>query len=168
MCALFVLVSCVILCRRGLLRGLDFVQTRYGGALAVPLFTFLAQSRSGYIVGVDRGTGNFNRQSPEDRIRIVSGRYDFATKLMIQVGTDPLSHISLDPDLVALHLCLGKYPNREKLQLVLVSLYMVLWQNWLHIHLSHVFEYRGTMQVVKARLQSLLKIPISQLVEMSQ
>lgn len=112
----------MVLCRRCLLRGLCLVQTRYGGALAIPIFIFLARSRNLSIVGVDRGVGNFNRQSAEDRIRIMSGRYDYSTKLLIQVSTLPLSCPSLGPDLVAMHLYLGKCPSRKILELTLFIL----------------------------------------------
>ena len=88
-------LQCLLLCQ-------GFVQTRYGGALAVPLFIVLAQNRNVRIEGVDRGVPNFKRQSAEDRIRIMGGRYDYTTKLMIQVSTIPLFHISLDPELVAM------------------------------------------------------------------
>ena len=71
------------------------LQTRYGGALAIPLFIALAQNRSLNIVGVDRGVGSFQRKPAEDRIRIVSGRYDCTNKLMIQVSSLPLSRTLL-------------------------------------------------------------------------
>lgn len=74
---------------------LGVLQIYYGDALAVPLFIILAQNRNLSIVGVDRGVGSFIRQSAEARIRIVSGRYDHTTKLMIQVTTAPLSAISV-------------------------------------------------------------------------
>lgn len=95
--------QCLLLC-------LTFVQTRYGGALAVPLFISLAQNRILSVVGMDRGVGNFNRQPAEDRIRVVSGRYDYTTKLMIQVSIAlPLFLIRLDPDLDAMQ---GSMPKQ--------------------------------------------------------
>ena len=60
------------------------VQTQYGIALAVPLFIALAQNRHLSVIGVDRGVGSFEKKPAEDRIRIVSGRYDHANKLMVQ------------------------------------------------------------------------------------
>ena len=63
------------------------MQTKYGNPLAIPLFIALAQSRNQSIVGVDRGVGSFGRKAAESRIRIVSGRYDHANKLMVQVST---------------------------------------------------------------------------------
>ncbi len=63
------------------------MQTKYGKPLAIPLFIALAQSRNQSIVGVDRGVGSFGRKAAESRIRIVSGRYDHANKLMVQVST---------------------------------------------------------------------------------
>lgn len=71
---------------------LPAVQTKYGSPLALPLFIALAQSRNQNIIGVDRGVGSFNRKPAESRIRIVSGRYDNANKLMIQVSTPSLPY----------------------------------------------------------------------------
>lgn len=69
------------------------MQTKYGHPLAIPLFIALAQSRNQSIVGVDRGVGSFAKKPAESRIRIVSGRYDRANKLMIQVSTpSSISH----------------------------------------------------------------------------
>lgn len=102
---------------------MGFLQTRYGDPLAVPLFIILAQNRNLSIVGVDRGVGSFIRQSAEARIRIVSGRYDHTTKLMIQVTTVCLP-VSLGTTLDAMQIFRAKL-YVVTLQLVGV-LYMVL------------------------------------------
>lgn len=62
------------------------LQKQQGRPLAVPLFVVMAQNRSLHILGQDRGLGNVDaRLKPEDRIRVVSDRFDQANRLLIQV-----------------------------------------------------------------------------------
>lgn len=59
--------------------------TECGFPLAVPLFVLLAQNRSLRIIGQDRGVGSVEaRLKPEDRIRVVSDRYDHANRTLLQ------------------------------------------------------------------------------------
>ena len=64
------------------------MQTQCGRALAVPLFVVLAQNRSLHIVGQDRGVGQVDPTlRPEDRIRVVSDRFDQANRLLVQASS---------------------------------------------------------------------------------
>ncbi|DBA74789.1 TPA: hypothetical protein ACH3X2_009311 [Trebouxia sp. C0005] len=59
--------------------------TQSGRALAVPLFVVLAQNRALHIIGQDRGVGQVDLTlRPEDRIRVVSDRFDQANRLLVQ------------------------------------------------------------------------------------
>ena len=63
------------------------MQTQCGRALAVPLFVVLAQNRALHIVGQDRGVGQVDPTlRPEDRIRVVSDRFDQANRLLVQAS----------------------------------------------------------------------------------
>ncbi|DBB02120.1 TPA: hypothetical protein ACH3X3_011159 [Trebouxia sp. C0006] len=59
--------------------------TQGGRALAVPLFVVLAQNRALHIVGQDKGVGQVDPTlRAEDRIRVVSDRFDQANRLLVQ------------------------------------------------------------------------------------
>ena len=63
------------------------MQTQSGRALAVPLFVVLAQNRALHIVGQDRGVGQVDPTlRAEDRIRVVSDRFDQANRLLVQAS----------------------------------------------------------------------------------
>ncbi len=63
------------------------MQTQCGRALAVPLFVVLAQNRALHIVGQDRGIGQVDPTlRAEDRIRVVSDRFDQANRLLVQAS----------------------------------------------------------------------------------
>jgi len=63
------------------------MQTQGGRALAVPLFVVLAQNRALHIVGQDKGVGQVDPTlRAEDRIRVVSDRFDQANRLLVQAS----------------------------------------------------------------------------------
>ena len=63
------------------------MQTQGGRALAVPLFVVLAQNRALHIVGQDKGIGQVDPTlRAEDRIRVVSDRFDQANRLLVQAS----------------------------------------------------------------------------------
>ncbi len=63
------------------------MQTQSGRALAVPLFVVLAQNRALHIVGQDKGVGQVDPTlRAEDRIRVVSDRFDQANRLLVQAS----------------------------------------------------------------------------------
>ena len=63
------------------------VQKDHGRPLAVRLFVLLAQNRALHVIGEDRGVGNVDpRKKPEDRIRVVSDRFDQANRLLVQAS----------------------------------------------------------------------------------
>ena len=67
--------------------------------MAIPLFILLAQNRSLRIIGQDRGVGSVDaRLKPEDRIRVVSDRFDHANRVLIQVDCclDSQACVSID------------------------------------------------------------------------
>ena len=73
--------------RRGTDQFFCGMQTQGGRALAVPLFVVLAQNRALHIVGQDRGVGQVDPTlRAEDRIRVVSDRFDQANRLLVQAS----------------------------------------------------------------------------------
>ncbi|KAL0019528.1 hypothetical protein WJX77_005771 [Trebouxia sp. C0004] len=83
--------------------------TQCGRALAVPLFVVLAQNRALHIVGQDRGIGQVDPMlRAEDRIRVVSDRFDQANRLLVQyadflrLALDKVTYRELMPPLADL------------------------------------------------------------------
>lgn len=75
---------------------LSCLQKEHGAPLAVPLFVILAQNRALHVIGEDRGVGNVDGwKKPEDRIRVVSDRFDQANKLLVQASFYSMSQCPL-------------------------------------------------------------------------
>ncbi|KAA6416485.1 MAG: hypothetical protein FRX49_13545, partial [Trebouxia sp. A1-2] len=93
--------------------------TQSGRALAVPLFVVLAQNRALHIIGQDRGVGQVDLTlRPEDRIRVVSDRFDQANRLLVQASlcTSCIAGLLLKPPYADfLRLALDKVTYRDLL-----------------------------------------------------